>query len=672
MPKTYLPKDTRVDYLLGILFLILLLILPRSGKFNYDYKKGTQWPYATLIAQFDFPILKTAEEIAAEKAQAGTSVIPFFRYTEENSQNSLKALSRIDIKDEDLRHSIYGTLMTIYNRGVIPDKMASQGPQDVIFLHRNKRANKIPMSNVYTVSSARTKLYSEVSKNYKGHNLDSLLREDGVYDLIVANLVYDKDASELVHAQSSDFISETKGFVNAGQVLISKGEIVTVEVQQILDSYKAEYEENLGYSGPRIMLWLGNAIIALALVLILFLSVYYTNPDIFNDINRFIYLLFIFVLTTLMALLIDRLDAGLLYIVPFSISALYLRAFFKKRVVMPVYILSLLPLLIFTHDGVELFVMFLVSGVVTIYVFDYFHRGWLQFVTAFIAFACLLLTYAGFRLINDVEQYNIFSKVLYLFVGSMLSVALYPLIFLFERIFGLVSDSKLAELADTSNPLLVELSHKAPGTFQHSLQVMNMADAAARSIDANVLLIRAGALYHDIGKMENPLCFVENESSDNSYHSELSPKESARDILRHVPDGIMLAEKYGLPDVIRGFILSHHGTSTTYFFYNKFLNQGGDSAERADFTYKGRKPRSTEETLVMICDSIEAASRTLKDNKPETYDTFVEKMVQSKIDDGQFDDSAISLKELTTVKSVLKTYLAQLYHDRVAYPKRRK
>ena len=254
----------------------------------------------------------------------------------------------------------------------------------------------------------------------------------------------------------------------------------------------------------------------------------------------------------------------------------------------------------------------------------------------------------------------------------MLSVALYPLIFLFERIFGLVSDSKLAELADTSNPLLVELSHKAPGTFQHSLQVMNMADAAARSIDANVLLIRAGALYHDIGKMENPLCFVENESSDNSYHSELSPKESARDILRHVPDGIMLAEKYGLPDVIRGFILSHHGTSTTYFFYNKFLNQGGDSAERTDFTYKGRKPRSTEETLVMICDSIEAASRTLKDNKPETYDTFVEKMVQSKIDDGQFDDSAISLKELTTVKSVLKTYLAQLYHDRVAYPKRRK
>ncbi|MBO4760788.1 MAG: HDIG domain-containing protein [Bacteroidales bacterium] len=671
MAKTYLPKDPRIYYLLGLLFLMLLFILPRSGKFNYDYKKGTQWPYETLIAQFDFPILKTAEELDNEKAQAGTSVIPYFRFSEESSQNSMKAVSRLDING-DLKHSVISALTSIYSRGVIPDKMANQGSQTVVFLHKDKRAYKTPISNIYTVSSARSRLYSELAKNYEGHNLDSLLKEERVYDVIVPNLVYDKESSELVHAQSSDFISPTKGFVHAGQVIISKDEIVTGEIHQILDSYKAEYEENLGYSGPRIMLWLGNAIIALALVLILFLSVYYTNPDIFNDINRFVYLLFIFVLTTLMALLMDRFNAGLLYLVPFSITALYLRDFFRKRVVMPVYILSLLPLLIFTHDGVELFVMFLVSGVVTIYVFDYFHRGWLQFVTAFIAFSCLLLTYIGFRLINDVEQYNFFSKVFFLFIGSMLSVALYPLIFLFERIFGLVSESKLAELADTNNPLLVELSQKAPGTFQHSLQVMNMAETAARSIEANVLLIRAGALYHDIGKMENPLCFVENESADNTYHNDLTPKESARDILRHVTDGVMLAEKSGLPDVIKGFILSHHGTSTTMFFYNKFLNAGGDPAERADFTYKGRKPRSTEETLVMICDSLEAASRTLKDNKPETYDVFVEKMVQAKIDDGQFDDSAISLKELTTVKSVLKTYLVQLYHDRVAYPKRRK
>ena len=392
----------------------------------------------------------------------------------------------------------------------------------------------------------------------------------------------------------------------------------------------------------------------------------------FSDWRRFLYLIFIFLFATVAALLADRFEPRVLYLIPFALTALYLLAFFRKRVVLPVYVIALLPLQIFVQDGTELFVMFMVAGVVAMLVFDYFNRGWKQFVTALIVFACLMVTFFGFRLISGTLSGDMWQKVAFLFIGSMLMVAGYPLIYLFEKIFGLVSNSRLEELSDTGNPLLVELSQTAPGTFQHSLSVMNMAEAAARSIDANAALVRAGAMYHDIGKMANPQCFVENETMGNRYHEGLTAQESAREILRHVPDGVAMARKNKLPEVIVDFIRSHHGCSTTGYFYNKFINEGGDPADKADFTYDGMKPRTREQCIVMLCDSIEAASRTLKDNKPETFDAFVERMVAAKMDDGQLDECEISLQELETIKSVLKAYLSRLYHDRIVYPKREK
>ena len=290
-----------------------------------------------------------------------------------------------------------------------------------------------------------------------------------------------------------------------------------------------------------------------------------------------------------------------------------------------------------------------------------------------IVFLTLLVTYFGFRLIDMVSD-DPYIAVLYMFIGSMLIVAGYPLIYLFERMFNLVSSSRLRELCDTNNKLLRELEHKAPGTFQHSLQVMNMCDAAARAIDANVLLVRAGALYHDIGKMKNPLCFIENESMSPGgvhYHEGLSPKESAKAIIKHVSDGLELAAEYRLPDVIREFILTHHGTSNTSYFYNKYLNEGGNPDDVSDFFYPGRKPQTKEQIILMICDTLEAASRTLKDNSAATFSVFVENIVASKMKIGQFDEADISIKDLNTVKETLKAYLSQIYHERVVYPQRK-
>lgn len=675
MTKPLLPKDRSIYAWLGVLFVVLLLIMPRSGKFSYDYRKGSSWPYDNLVAQFDFPILKTAEELQSERDAAGSDVIPYFRYSEEIMQQVIRGAEGLPMDDNAaLKARILTALTAIYEKGVLADGVVgtARTSDAILFVQREKRAARTVMSNLYTVSKAKDRVHAEANGTYSGTNLDSLLTAFGVYDLMVPNLVYDKETTALIHAQSADYISPTRGYVTAGQQIVSKGEIVTAEIQQMLDSYRAEYEQSLGYGGPRILLWLGNALIAFALVLILFLSIRYTNPQIFEDLHRFVYLLFVFLLAATAALLTDRFAPNLLFLLPFPLIALYQLAFFRKRVVLPVYIVSLFPLLIFAHHGIELFVIHLVAGVVTILVFDYFNKGWKQFVTALIVFFSMLLVFMGFRLLDDSVTLDDFRKMFMLLIGSLLTVAAYPLIFLFEKMFGLVSNSRLIDLSDTGNALLTELQQKAPGTFQHSLQVMNMAEAVARSIGANEHLTRAGALYHDIGKLANPQCFVENEAMGSHFHAGLTPQESAREILRHVPDGLALAQKHGLPQIVSDFILTHHGTSCTGYFYNKFVNDGGDPADKAAFTYDGRKPVSKEQCIVMLCDGIEAASRTLKDNKPETFSAFVEKMVQSKIDDGQLDESELSLKELGTVKAVLKNYLSQLYHDRIAYPKRNK
>ena len=257
-----------------------------------------------------------------------------------------------------------------------------------------------------------------------------------------------------------------------------------------------------------------------------------------------------------------------------------------------------------------------------------------------------------------------------MFAASMLSVALYPMIYLFEKMFRLVSTSRLVELSDTSNTLLRLLADKAPGTFQHSLQVMNLADAAARSIGANVPLVRAGALYHDIGKIANPQCFTENETPGIRYHEGLSPKDSAQEIIRHVSDGMELAEKHGLPGVLRDFIVTHHGTGNTGYFYTRYLNDGGDPADVAAFHYKGRNPVTKEQVVLMICDSVEAASRSLKDYSKESISALVDGIVAGKEEQGQLKDADISLRELSVLKEVIKEYLQQMYHSRVSYPKR--
>lgn len=669
----------RVLIPLVVLFLVLTLIFPRTAKFSYDYRKGSPWSHETLLAQFDFPILKTDEQIREEKSRSKSVVIPYYRYRQDIVDNCRKAAEGIDMGGYSyLRPLIVASMDGIYSNGVVPDEgVKLDGHSDpsgaVLYIQKDKRAGKKPVSEVFKESEAKNRLLSDIAAKYPRINADSVLRSAGIYDFIVPNLEYDPKTTELVRSESSNQVSTTQGFVSAGQLIVSEGEIVTAEIAQMLDSYKVEYENSMGYGGPRILFWLGNAFIAFALVLLFFLMIYFLNRRLFMDHRKFWYLIFIFIIASVLALIINKFAPRCLYMVPFTLTALYLEAFFKNKVIFPICCVSFLPLLVFAENGVVLFVMFLLASIVAVFTFRFFNQGWQQFIMSGIVFVSILVTYFGFRMIDMVND-DPYMAVLYMFIGSMLIVAGYPLIYLFERMFNLVSSSRLRELCDTNNKLLRELEHKAPGTFQHSLQVMNMCDAAARAIDANVLLVRAGALYHDIGKMKNPLCFIENESMSPKgvhYHEHLSPKESARAIIKHVSDGLELAAENRLPDVIQDFILTHHGTSNTSYFYNKYLNEGGDPNDVSDFFYKGRKPQTKEQIVLMICDTLEAASRTLKDNSAATFSVFVENIVASKMKIGQFDQADISIKDLNTVKETLKAYLSQIYHERVVYPQRK-
>ena len=678
------PSIPRKIIPLAILFAVLVLLMPRTAKFNYDYKKGTPWPYETLISQFDFPILKTEEQMQEEREHAGAIVVPYYKYSEEIATSVIKNVQGLDLGAyNSLRPAVVTRLRDIYDKGVISDGRvraehgAAKISEELIYVQRDKRAVTYPRTEVYKVSDARDQLVALLASSYPSVNLDSLFRRTGVYNGIIPNLVYDATMTNLTHVESDDYISPTLGYVKAEEKIVSQGEIVTAEIAQVLDSYKEEYNKVFGYGGPRILLYVGNVLIALALVVLLYLCIHFAEPSLFDESrkNRYYYLLFLFLLSSVVTFLAERFVPSMLYLIPYPVLALYLQAFFRNRVVMPIYFVLLLPVLLFCGNGMELFVMFLTAGMVTMATFGSLNKGWMQFVNAAIIFGVELAVFLGFRLIDAGSTSIWWLQLIQVFVGAMLTVALYPLVYLFEKMFNLVSITRLIELADTNTPLLQELSAKAPGTFQHCLQVMNMVDAVGRATDANVPLLRCGALYHDLGKMQNPLCFIENESSSPGaakYHAGKTPKESAADIIRHVDDGLALADEHHLPAEIKAFIRTHHGTSCTAYFLNKYLNDGGDPQDVADFYYHGQKPTTKEEVILMICDSIEAASRTLKEFTPEAFDHFVEGIVASKEKAGQLEDADITLHEMNLIKSMLKTYLQQIYHGRVVYPKRKR
>jgi len=677
-----LPKDRRIYIVLLVTALIVSILMPRARQFEYSYRKGSPWHYSSLVADMDFPIYKTQAQIEQEMSGAGTEIIPYYKYSDDLTARSLSAVEALDFPSSSVRQAVVSALRHIYAQGVLPEESLprrnAEYSKDLVYIQKAKRAAKYPASEVFRLSDVKPRLIADMASRAPGINADSLLRHSRVYENVVSNLIFDAQTTDLVHADSDITVSPTSGYVSSGTLIVSEGEIVTAEIQQMLDSYKKEYEALTGADVPFVALAVGNMLIALLMVTVLFLVLLFVAPDVLSNPRKLLFIIFCFLLAAVPVLLLGRADVPdrAYFYIPLTLVALYLQSFFLDRTIVPVYLVSLLPLLVASPHGAQIYVMFASAGLVGIFFFGRFFRGGQQFITAFITFLVLLLTYLAFRLLA-VFTGPFWKDVFALMVSSLLSVAAYPLIYLFENMFGLLSNTTLEQLSDPGNKILRELETKAPGTFQHSLQVMNMAVAATRSVGGDIYLVRAGALYHDIGKMLNPGCFIENESigmedTDMKYHEGLSVEQSASDIIRHVTDGANLAQSRHLPKDVTEFILTHHGTSCVGYFYTKYLNAGGDPSTREAFCYPGPKPQTKEQAILMVCDGVEAASRSLKDHSPKSYADLVDRIVGEKLSDGQFSESDISLRELETVKESVKSYLAQLYHERVQYPKLRK
>ena len=664
-------KDPKIYISLLVTLVITVLLFPEEGKFKYIYQAGRPWVYETLLSPIDFPILKTEHELLLEKEEKASQVIPYFEFDNAVANVQVQRLRSLQGRDSVNNHLLYfivESLYKIYSVGILPD-IEETPAGGTIVVQRDKRAQEVPVSEVYTFKKAEGYIKYYLSMSFPVYDPDSVYTAYRIGDFIVPNLVYDQARTELFHKEAVDYISPTKGMVYAGQLIVSEGEIVTTEIEQLLDSFKREYEMTYGYAESSLGLGSGHFILCLLIVASLFAVIYFTRKEIISHRKAFYFILTLYVLLFVLTVVIRNLSADFLYFIPYAVFAIYLMIFFKRRYVFPIYTVMLLPLLFQSDSGVELYMMNLTGGIIAIVSFKYFNSGWVQFLNSLFIFIGMSLAYIGFLLSQD-GTLTLFDPrdIFRIAVNSLLVVAAYPVAFIFERVFSLVSHFRLVDLSDTNNRLLRELSQKAPGTFQHSLQVSNLASEAAREIGADMILTRAGALYHDIGKMKNPQCFVENAPAGFNYHEGLSPEESAQQIIRHVDDGVEIARRHKLPEVVIDFIRTHHARSLTFYFYAQYCNAGGDPGNKDPFMYHGQLPTTKEQVIVLMADAVEAASRSLKDYTTESISTLVDSIISKRLSDSQLVEADISIKEIETVKRMFKERLEQVYHERIAYP----
>ena len=669
-------KNYRIYICFIVLTALMILLYPKEGKFQYEYQKGRPWVYETLIAPIDFPILKTEAEMLKEKEERASETVAFYSYDPTVAPPRLEQFAHraveIDLSNQ-LTREMYDHLREAYDRGIVADLNTGEYSDEVISIKRDKRFIETPATEVYDIERIYNILKSDLVYGYPEMDIDSIATLLSIRNFIVPNLLFDENTTQMVHREAVNYISPTKGMIYAGQLIVSEGEIVTSDICQILDSYKAEYKLSYGYTGSPNALLISHLLLVFAILALFFFVLWFVGRTCLEDLRKLVFLMLLLFLSFAAVAVLFRVDQHLLYLFPFAIGALYLSAFFHDDLACALQLVYLLPLLVIPENGVELYFTFAVGALVGLLAYGRFNRGWLQFVNALFIFLALAVVNFSFKLgTGDLSYAFKSTNFLYLGISAILSIVLYPFVYLFEKVFGFVSYSRLWDLTDTNNPLLRNLQQKAPGTFQHALQVANLAEHAAREIGADGMLVRVGALYHDIGKLENPMCFIENQAEGVNYHAGLTPEESARAIIKHVDDGLALARKANLPESVCDFIASHHGRSRTLYFYNVYCNGGGDPANTEPFTYNGILPKTKEQVVVMMADAVEAASRTLKDYSEESISQLVERILASRFDDSQLAQADISLKEIGQVKESFKRYLQQIYHARIAYPKRQK
>ncbi|NPA69051.1 MAG: HDIG domain-containing protein [Chlorobi bacterium] len=682
----------RFDFFLKILIfalaaLIIVFILPHSNKFGYEFQKGEPWKHKSLIAEFDFPVYKSDETVKKEKDSILKTAKPYFIYdnnvekkvTEEFNKNFDKLFyaNKNKINPENrkefektakkLKKDFTEKLKEIYETGII-ESMPSGFKTDRIYVLKNNIADLKEYEDFLTLKEAYGILY-DYFKEYK--NKTSLpLPEINFYKYIRYNVIYDAALTQKAKERQIKNLSPVRGMIQAGERIIYEGQLINDDKYQILLSLKKEYLSEQSSYGDKFIVFAGQFIITGAVLAILFLHLFFYNRKIFDSNRKLLYFLSLSLLFIISSAIAAKSDTINVYYIPVTILPLITATFYKPRTAFLHHTVTIMLIGYIAANGFEYILIQFIAGFTAISGVSRLYRRSQILWTALLIFITYIIIYFALTVVREGKISDMdFSYTIWFAVSSFLVLMAYPLIYLFEKLFGFLSDVTLIELSDTNRPLLKLLAEKAPGSFQHTVQVANISEEAAREIGANALLVRAGALYHDIGKMNNPSFFTENQHGENP-HDKIDPLKSVQIIKKHVDDGIKIAAKYGLPEEVADFIPTHHGTGKIMFFLHKYKEMHPDEEINEDlFCYHGILPYSKETAIVMIVDSVEAASRTLKEYTGETIDNLIEQIVHSKIAQNLLINADITFAEIDKVKKVLKTKLRNMYHTRVEYPK---
>ncbi|HYH56026.1 MAG TPA: HDIG domain-containing protein [Anseongella sp.] len=660
---------------------VIVVTLPKEKRFKYEYEKGKVWMHPDFYAPFPFAIEKTPAEIEADRQEILEDILPVYRKVPYIGERNIEGFKRsFDLlwkskyasnpnRSSNLKAGLQ-LMEEFYNTGIIELRTGNSNrpSPNSLTLVENNVAEIVNISALYTTEKAlafadvRLGKYAETDKEF----LMGLIE-----DHLQPNVIYDEALTTKLEQEALSNISLKRGMIQKGELIVRKGAVVDDEVYQRLSSIKSQYQRSIIFSGDRRIIMLGQFLLVATPLVLIMLFLYYFRRDVFKDYRKL--LLVMLIVTVMLSILSWILKTSTLdiYFIPYCIVPIIIRLLFDSRMALNIHLLVVTLAGFLVPNGFEFVFLQVTAGMTAIYSIrnllrrsQFLLSSLLILLTYYIAFLGLSITHEGS--FENIE----WQKFLTFLVSVVLSLLAYPLIYLFEKLFGITSEITLMELTNTNSPLLRDLAFNAPGTFQHSLQVANLAEAAIYKIGGNGLLVRAGALYHDIGKMKAPSYFKENQNKGYNPHDKLTYDESARIIIQHVTDGVAMARKKSIPEDIVNFIQTHHGTTRVDYFYQSFLKNFPDRImDEQIFRYPGPVPFTKEQAVLMLADSVEAASRSLKEPDAANIESLVDRIIDYKIDQNQLINSDITLRDIATIRTIFKEMLTSIYHARIEYPK---
>lgn len=654
---------------------LVIYLLPKGGKFKYDIQKGKLWQHENLYAPFNFTIKKTKGVIEDETEAIRANAIPYF---DVDAQVASEAVENYNaLFETSFANSLYRTprsiaknmglniITTAYKIGVI-DEVHSFGKDQIIYIKSGNEVSEALYSQLVQASGLSEIIVDRINTT-SAEDIEPLLQQL-LKRTIKPNVTYNALLTESSIESEISSINPNRGIIEKGARIIAKGEVVEGDKFQILNSLKEKYQSEVWSQSNYYWVVLGYSVLVSLVFIMLFLFLKKYRKEIYTNNTKVSFIFFNVILMVFLTTMIVKYDPTYVYVIPLCILPIVLKSFFDARLGLFVHVLTVLLLGFIVPNSFEYLFLQIIAGIVTILTVSELSKRANLFISVGQITMVYILGYFAFFIIQEgnvqLIEWNNFA---YFILCGLITLFAFPLIYIYEKIFGLVSEVSLLELSNTNSKLLKELSNKAPGTFHHSLNVANLSEAAANEIGANSMLVRVGALYHDIGKIINASSFTENQLNSVNILEDLQPKESAKIIIDHVIKGIEIARKNKLPDRVVDFIRTHHGTSVVYYFYKKEQDNNSEAKED-DFRYPGPKPFSKETAILMMADSVEAASKSLKEPTSVKIDIFVENIVNNQMDQGQYINANITFKEIETIKKVLKKKLNNIYHLRVEYP----